>query len=145
MSNDYSGLFAAGISTFVMGILIFISIILAFIIIVRWKLFTKAGKPGWAAIVPIYGNIVLLDIIGYNWYYVFVSCLSTIPGVGAVAVLLFEISKNIKLAKSFGKEVGFGIGITFLNPIFLAIIAFDSSITYKGKEVNGNIDFNDLF
>ena len=43
------------------------------------------------------------------------------------------------------KEVGFGIGLTFLNPIFTAIIAFDSSITYKGKEVNGNIDFNDLF
>ena len=108
-------------------------------------MFTKAGKPGWASIVPIYSDIVLLDIIGYNWYYIFIGCLSIIPGVGSLAVLLFEISKNIKLAKSFGKEVGFGIGLTFLNPIFTAIIAFDSSITYKGKEVNGNIDFNDLF
>ena len=124
---------------------IFITLIVVFTIIVRWKMFTKAGKLGWASIVPVYSNIVLLDIIGYNWYYIFVGCLTIVPAVGSLAVLLFEISKNIKLAKSFGKEVGFGIGLTFLNPIFTAIIAFDSSITYKGKEVNGNIDFNDLF
>lgn len=124
---------------------IFITLIVVFTIIVRWKMFTKAGKPGWASIVPVYSDIVLLDIIGYNWYYIFVGCLSIVPVVGSLAVLLFEISKNIKLAKSFGKEVGFGIGLTFLNPIFTAIIAFDSSITYKGKEINGNIDFNDLF
>lgn len=124
---------------------IFITLIVVFTIIVRWMMFTKAGKPGWASIVPVYSDIVLLDIVGYNWYYIFVGCLSIVPVVGSLAVLLFEISKNIKLAKSFGKEVGFGIGLTFLNPIFTAIIAFDSSITYKGKEVNGNIDFNDLF
>lgn len=124
---------------------IFIALIVAFVIVVRWKMFVKAGKPGWAAIVPIYGDIVLLDIIGYNWYYIFVTCLSFVPVVGSLVVLLFEISKNIKLAKSFNKEVGFGIGLTFLNPIFVAIIAFDNSIIYKGKEVNGNIDFNDLF
>lgn len=135
----------ASLGAFLASFGIFITLIVVFTIIVRWMMFTKAGKPGWASIVPVYSDIVLLDIVGYNWYYIFVGCLSIVPVVGSLAVLLFEISKNIKLAKSFGKEVGFGIGLTFLNPIFTAIIAFDSSITYKGKEVNGNIDFNDLF
>ena len=73
---------------------IFITLIVVFTIIVRWKMFTKAGKPGWASIVPVYSNIVLLDIIGYNWYYIFVGCLTIVPAVGSLAVLLFEISKN---------------------------------------------------
>ena len=29
-----------------------------------WKTFTKAGKPGWAAIIPIYNVVVLLQIAG---------------------------------------------------------------------------------
>lgn len=108
-------------------------------------MFKKAGKPGWASIVPFYNTIVLFEIIGYKWYYIFLLFLGVIPVIGFVAVILFTISYNIKLAKAFGKETGFGIGLWLLNPVFVSIIAFSKDINYVGPVVNGDIDFNDLF
>lgn len=125
---------------FIIGIALMI-----FSIIVYWKLFEKAGKEGWKSIIPIYNTIVLLDIIGYKWYYIFVSLLGIIPIIGPILLLLFMISYNIKLAKAFGQSTIFGIGLWLLSPVFAAIIAFSKDINYTGKTVNGNIDFNDLF
>lgn len=116
-----------------------------FIIIANWKMFQKAGKPGWASIIPVYNTIVLLEIIGYKWYYIFLFFASMIPVVGGVIVILFTITYSIKLAKSFGQEVGFGIGLWLVNPVFVAIIAFSKDVKYIGPSVNGDIDFNDLF
>ncbi len=119
--------------------------VIVFMIIVNWKMFTKAGKPGWASIIPIYNIIVLFEIIGYKWYYIFLLFLGVIPVIGQIALILFVISYSIKLAKSFGQGVGFGIGLWLVNPIFVAIIAFSKDINYVGPSVNGDIDFNDLF
>lgn len=116
-----------------------------FSIIVMWKVFEKAGKTGWYSIIPIYNYVVLLEIVGLKWYYIFGFCLSFIPVVGSILVILYNIVISIKLAKSFGKEVGFGIGIAFLPVIFEAIIAFDKSISYNGPVVDGDLDFNNLF
>lgn len=119
--------------------------LVVFIIIANWKMFEKAGKPGWASIVPIYNTVILFEIIGYKWYYVFFLCLGAVPFVGQVALILFTISYSIKLAKSFGQSVGFGIGLALVQPIFVAILAFNKDINYVGPTVNGDIDFNDLF
>lgn len=119
--------------------------VIVFMIIVNWKMFTKAGKPGWASIIPIYNIIVLFEIIGYKWYYIFLLFLGVIPVIGQIALILFVISYSIKLAKSFGQGVGFGIGLLLVNPVFVAIIAFSKDINYVGPSVNGDIDFNDLF
>lgn len=119
--------------------------VIVFMIIVNWKMFTKAGKPGWASIIPIYNIIVLFEIIGYKWYYIFLLFLGVIPVIGQIALILFVISYSIKLAKSFGQGVGFGIGLWLVNPVFVAIIAFSKDINYVGPSVNGDIDFNDLF
>lgn len=113
--------------------------------IVSWKLYEKAGKPGWTSLIPIYNTIVLFEIIGYKWYYIFFLALSSVPIIGPIAFILFTFSYNIKLAKSFGQGTGFGIGLALVNPIFRAIISFNNSIEYKGPVVNGDIDFNDLF
>ena len=68
-----------------------------------WKIFVKAGKPGWAAIVPIYNLVVLLEIVGKPiWWIV----LFLIPCANIVAAVLVALG----LAKSFGKETGFAIG-----------------------------------
>ena len=120
-------------------------VLLIFCVVAEWKLFKKAGKPGWASIIPIYNMIVLFEIIGYKWYYIFFMFLGVIPIVGAIAALLFSITYNIKLAKSFGQSVGFGIGLLIVSPIFMAIIAFSKDIKYVGPAVNGDIDFHDLF
>lgn len=141
MANELLGVIL-GISAI---LIFFVIAVIVFMVIVNWKLFVKAGKPGWASIVPVYNAIVLLDIIGYKWYYIFMFFASFIPMVGSVILLLFTISYSIKLSKSFGMETGFGIGLCFLYPIFAAILAFNKNIKYVGPKVNGDIDFNDLF
>lgn len=128
-----------------LGILAILLIgLMVFGVVVKWKMFQKAGKPGWAAIVPIYNIIVSLEIVGYKWYYVFFFLLAG-TGVGAIVSALFALTYNVKLAKSFNKEVGFGIGLWLLSPIFLGIISFSKDINYVGPCVNGDIDFDDLF
>ncbi|MCS7028099.1 MAG: DUF5684 domain-containing protein, partial [Bacteroidia bacterium] len=90
-----------------------------------WKIFTKAGKPGWAAIIPFYNVIVLLEIVRKPiWWFV----LFLIPLVS----LFIGIITTHQLSKSFGKEVGFTIGLIFLPFIFLPILAFgDAQYIYN--------------
>ncbi|MHB8867587.1 MAG: DUF5684 domain-containing protein [Thermoleophilia bacterium] len=85
-----------------------------------WRLYTKAGEPGWAAIIPIYNIIVLLKIIGRPaWWIV----LFLIPLVNFVITIMMYDG----LSKSFGKGTGFTIGLIFLGPIFLLILGFGSA------------------
>ncbi len=102
-----------------------ISLIVTIVMIVAaWKIFAKAQKPGWAAIVPIYNTIVLLQIIGRPIWWII---LLLIPFVNIVILFIVMID----LAKSYGKGAGFGIGLTLLSPIFLAILGFGSA-QYQG-------------
>lgn len=82
-----------------------------------WKVYEKAGKPGWAAIVPIYNIIVLLDIAGKPWWWILL-CL--IPIVNIIVLIIVYID----LAKNFGKGVGFALGLIFLPIIFFPILAW---------------------
>jgi len=104
-----------------------IVLVLAIVVLMiasMWKIFVKAGKPGWAAIVPIYNIIVWLEIIGKpTWWIV----LLFVPIVNYVIIIWIT---NL-LAKSFGKEVGFTLGLIFLGIIFYPILAFGSA-TYQG-------------
>lgn len=144
-NNTNIGALLSTFGTFIAIFGIIIIAVLAFNIIARWKLYVKAGKPGWASLVPIYSTIILFEIIGYKWYYIFFLALSSVPIIGPIAFILFTFSYNIKLAKSFGQNAGFGIGLSLVNIVFTAIVAFDNSIEYKGPVVNGDIDFSDLF
>ncbi|HEX8373416.1 MAG TPA: DUF5684 domain-containing protein [Chthoniobacterales bacterium] len=82
-----------------------------------WKMFEKAGKPGWAAIVPIYNVIVLLQIAGKPLWWII---LLFIPIVN----ILVGLFVSIALAKSFGRGAGFGIGILVLGFIFIPMLGF---------------------
>jgi hypothetical protein len=102
------------------GMGIFLGVIVVFLIACNWKIYTKAGKPGWACIVPIYNIIVILQIIKKPvWWFI----LLLIPIVNFIILLIMQI----QLAKVFGKGVGFGLGLIFLSPIFLPILAFGSA------------------
>jgi hypothetical protein len=85
-----------------------------------WMIFSKARKPGWAAIIPIYNIIVLLEIVGKPWWWLL---LMLIPIVNIVILIMVYH----RLSLSFGHEVGFTLGIIFLPIIFLPILAFGSS------------------
>ena len=112
--NDASmGALAAFMGTYSVVVLL----LCVLIIVGMWKVFTKAGEPGWAAIVPFYNSYVLFKIaMGNGWLFL----LSFIPAVGSIAVLV----AYYMLAGKFGKGVGFGIGMVLLSPIFLLILAF---------------------
>lgn len=96
--------------------LVYVAILLI-AIIALWKIFTKAGKPGWAALIPIYNIIVLLEIAGKPAWWVI---LFLIPFVNFVMIILVSIA----VAKNFGKGAGFGLGLAFLGFIFGPILAF---------------------
>jgi hypothetical protein len=99
--------------------------ILVLIIAGFWKVFTKAGHPGWAAIIPIYNVYILLQIAGRPGWWLL---LFLIPLVNVVIAILVAID----VAKAFGKGVGFGLGLAFLGFIFYPILGFGSD-TYTGN------------
>src|ERR1700744_3362785 len=82
-----------------------------------WKIFTKAGKPGWAAIIPIYNYIVMCEIVGKPvWWFLLMIC----PCINFIFVIWVV---NL-LCKSFGKNEGFTVGVILLPFIFIPILGF---------------------
>ena len=102
-------------------------------IVANWKLYTKAGKPGWASIVPIYNQYVLFEIVGMKGWYVF---LAFIPFVGAIIVTIMNYIAYYKLAICFGKDSGYGIGMIFLPFIFGLMLAFGDATYTKLEATN---------
>ena len=89
-----------------------------------WRVFTKAGQPGRASIIPIYNLYIWCKIVGRSGWWVL---LMLIPFVNFIILIILCID----LAKSFGKGAGFGLGIAFLGIIFLPILGFGSA-QYQG-------------
>ena len=108
------------------GICIFSLILSLIYIISYWKIFVKANKPGWASIVPIYSNIVMIEIAKLPMWYI---ALFFVPIANIYAI--FKI--NIEIAKKFGKETGFGIGMTLLAIIFIPLLAFSDNVYEDNK------------
>lgn len=110
-----------GLSFF--GILLWLAVIVL-LIAANWKIFEKAGKPGWAAIIPIYNLIVLLEIIGKPIWWII---LFLIPGVN----IIFAIWATNLLSKSFGKDELFTVGLILLSIVFYPILGFGDA-KYQG-------------
>jgi hypothetical protein len=98
------------------GLLIWLAFV-ALMIVSAWKVYTKAGQPGWAAIIPIYNIIVLLKIAGKPWWWIFGFL---VPLLNFVVMIVLSVS----LARVFGKGIGFALGLIFLSFIFYPILAF---------------------
>ena len=105
-----------------LGLIYFILLVLFFASL--WKIFEKAGVEGWKALIPIYNMWVLAEIIGLPGW---VGLLMIIPYINFIVWLYF----SYLLAKSFGKDVLFALGIFILPIVFLPILAFGDS-TYMG-------------
>ncbi len=123
MDSDYGAL-GAGIG--IVGWLLYMAVIV-FYIFCMWKIYTKAGKPGWASIVPIYNILVQLEIVGRPWWYLLLLFVPVVNVVIGIMVLL-------DLAKVFGKGTGFGVGLILLSFIFIPILAFGDA-KYQGPIV----------
>jgi hypothetical protein len=94
------------------------------VIVAMWKVFAKAGEPGWASIIPIYNIYIWCKIVGRPWWWIL---LMLIPFVNFIVAIILCID----LSKSFGKGVGFGLGLAFLGIIFFPILGFGSA-QYQG-------------
>jgi len=121
-TSDNAGNSAAaagvGITAMLIGLAIAVIMVAS-----MWKIFVKAGKPGWAAIIPIYNLIVLLEIAGKPlWWFI----LFLIPIVNLIVAIMVVAS----VARKFGKGIGFAIGMLVLAPIFYPMLAFGDS-TYN--------------
>lgn len=97
-------------------IILYIAIV-ALMIASMWTIYTKAGQPGWASLIPIYNIVVLLEIVGKPWWWLF---LMLIPIVNII--ILIMVYHNLSL--SFGKDGGFTAGLILLGFIFIPILAF---------------------
>ena len=95
-----------------------------------WKLFSKAGKPGWAAIVPIYSTIVNMEVIGRpGWWFL----LYFVPFLG----IYLSVIDTIFLARSYGKSTGFAVGLILLPVVFYPMLAFSKDANYVGPTAPG--------
>lgn len=122
-------------------------------VIAYWKIFAKAGKPGWHSIIPILNQWDEVDL-SWNrtmaWVFIIVAIAAGILSnsvnngeasgfmMGAlwvltVAACVIGIINNYKLAKAFGKGIGFFLGLVFLNPIFKLILGFGDA-QYQGRQ-----------
>ena len=120
-------------------LIILLLAIVALLIASQWIVFKKAGRHGWAAIVPIYCNIVSLQVAKLSPWLIFIYLAAIIPIVGSIVVLAFNIFVTIRMGKAFGKGVGFIIGLILLPIIFMPILAFGSS-KYQFDDKQENAD-----
>lgn len=103
---------AAGGAVAMVMMVVWLALVVVFIAAL-WRVFTKAGEPGWAAIVPIY-NYVVLSKIGGNPGWWFLIWFLIVPW----------FMTCIGIARNFGKGTGFGVGLALLFPIFILVLAW---------------------
>ncbi len=137
MNQDFDFAAQSGGGDFPVVGMIFVLAFAAFIIASMWKVFVKAGQPGWAAIVPIYNYYVMIKIVGRPTWWLALFFAGIIPFVGGIISLVAMIIISIDMAKSFGKGAGFGVGLALLSPVFYPILGFGSA-QYVGPAAAGS-------
>lgn len=117
-------------------------------IIAWWKMFEKAGEKGWKSLIPVYNFYIYYKISWKTSWFFVALILSIAYGIlgsattmvpAAVATIcslicaILDIIQSIKLSKSFGHGVPFGLGVWLIQPVFLMIVGFGKS-EYKGPQ-----------
>ena len=100
-----------------MAILLTYLLVILLTIVARWRMFEKAGESGWACLIPIYGTLVMLRIIGKPGWWLLMFL---IP----FANIIYAIWAVNLLSKSFRKDEGFTVGMIFLPFVFYPILGF---------------------
>lgn len=142
MSNSAALAAIAGL----LGVIALIGLVWVVILIVaNWKIFTKAGEEGWKCLIPFYGQYIMYKItwdVTYFWVILGIAVVSgivaalEIPVIGAllsIASGIIGIIQLHKMSKAYGHDIGFTLGLIFLNPIFVLILAFGQS-EYMGPQ-----------
>jgi hypothetical protein len=107
------------------------------VIISMWKVFVKAGQPGWACIVPFYNHYILACEIAKKEVLWFV--LLFVPFVNIVAMFIV----SLEVARRFGKSEAYGVGLALLPYIFYPMLAFSDAEYQGGRVRRRDDDFDD--
>lgn len=144
MEDSYAAVLLAMLGTYLVIVLLWYVLQ----VIAYWKIFTKAGQPGWKSIIPIYNQYTQFRI---SWkipymYWVWLACMvagvilgsingwiAYVGGAASLAATIIGVIATVKLSKAYGHGVGFAIGLIFLGPIFMMILGFGSS-QYLGPQ-----------
>ena len=123
-------------------------------VIAGWKIFVKAGKPGWHSLIPFLSTWDTVDLSWNRTMAWVMTCLGLVITLGSrvvplnreemsamtiiycvvfVVFLVLCVMSEYKLAKAFGKGFGFFLGLLFLNPIFKLILGFGKA-EYQGRQ-----------
>lgn len=146
-----AGGFVGAMLVFVI-IIVIICLILGILQIVgTWKILNKANKPGWGAIIPFYNQYLLCQVVGISPWWVLIvvlsSILAAIPVIGSLLVfaisIYFTVLLNVSLARSFGKEDSYAVGLILLAPIFYFILGIKDD-KYLGSKPMNDIVFEKL-
>ena len=125
--EDYEAL--TGMILIVVGICLLIIILK---VVGEWKMFKKAGKEGWPALIPIYNDYILCKIVGINpWWIAAIYIVPFIPIIGQAFApfvgIYFYVILYVSTARSYGKEDSFAVGLFLLTPIFMLILGCGDS------------------
>ena len=123
-SIDATNSIVESLTTILLTYSIIVLVIAILQIIAMWKIFKKAGEPGWMAIIPIFNLVTLFKISGLSPLLVLVYLAGFIPVIGPIACLVLTIYQAICLSRSFGKTSSFTVGLVLLAPIFYMILGF---------------------
>ncbi len=122
---------AVSASTFLIISMFWLAIVI-FFVVCMWRIFTKAGKPGWASIVPVYNYIVMLEIVGRPIWWIILFFIPLVNIVISIIVFL-------DFAASYGKSTLFGVlGLIFFPYIGIPMLAFGSA-KYVGPAALGGL------
>lgn len=138
----------AGLGIFLVFIVIALIALIVVYLVALAKLFKKAGKPGWAAIVPYYNSYVLVEIAGLYWWYFLIAIAGSIfqilgitqlSGLATIASMAVNFFIFYNLAKKMHKEpITYGVLAIFFAPIMVMILGFGSATYDAGVAVSPN-------
>lgn len=84
-------------------------------IVAMWKVYKKAGQPGWASLVPFYNVYVLNKMTGRpEWFFWAALASMLLMFVWIPVFYVFWLIWCLDLAKSFGRSATFGVVGLFL-------------------------------
>lgn len=121
-------------------LILFILVIAIVLIVANWQIFSKADKPGWGSLIPIYNLYIMSDIAFGNKNYFIANLIlivvsyiggaleiSFLSSLASLITFVLYIIYSVKLSKAFGKGGGFSVGMVLLPFIFLPILGFGSA------------------
>lgn len=134
-ANDlFSTTMQAAMPVMIVSVIIELAVA-AYVIFINWRVYEKAGRKGWESIIPFYNIYVFFTIAGLEWWYIL---LLFVPFVN----IYVAVKLAIEFAHRFNKSTAFGIGLLFLNPIFMSILAFEKDTIYIPVDGSNNMNGN---